>query len=159
MLIFSLYMFATTFSDMRTLAPTILYIFTYWIKSQVCQQPPTTVDALSGPPSHLAKDQRDIPILLRPLYFMPDYCYCHTDTLSHWDPTEIPGCCRCLPMCDIVFILPRLQHHFCHPSTPCAQMVASLCLTSTTCTCLGQDPGYILSLLSSRNLIFVLLLI
>lgn len=58
----SLYMFATPFSDMRTLAPTILYIFTYWIKSQVCQQPPTTVDALSGPPSHPAKDQRDIPI-------------------------------------------------------------------------------------------------
>ena len=113
MLIFSLSMFATPFSDVRTLAPTILYIFTYWIKSQVCQQPPITVDALSGHPSYPAQDQRDIPILFHwGLYTSCQTTATATQILCHtWDPTKIPGCCHCLPTCNTLFILLRLQHH------------------------------------------------
>lgn len=129
MLIFSLSMFATPFSDVRTLAPTILYIFTYWIKSQVCQQPPITVDALSGHPSYPAQDQRDIPILFHwGLYTSCQTTATATQILCHtWDPTKIPGCCHCLPTCNTLFILLRLQHHCAPIHSLRTDAAASLC--------------------------------
>lgn len=157
MLIFSLSMFAPPFSDVRTLAPTILYIYIYLL-DQVSGMSATSCHCwcswwTSFPPCSIKIKEISPSCSTEASILHGTQTLCHT-----WDPTKIPGCCYCLPMCDILFILLKLQHHFCTRPFPAHRCCLTL-LTSTTCACLHQDPDYILSLLPSRNIIFVLLLI
>lgn len=139
-----------------------MYVF-FRSKSPVCQQSPITT-SLGGTPSLLCPSS-----IVSPFYFTEALAlHARLLLLPHLgsNKTHQPAS-TALSIWIPSFFCSGSKHpvpdHY-HPSTPCIQTFSLPCLASIICILLlkslylHQGHGNILSLISSRNLIFVLLL-